>query len=76
MRISKQGQITIPEHLRAQYGLDDDVEVEIEASPTGILIRKCGDGFDRVAGILGRLEGEAYPIDDIDAYINEIRRGR
>ena len=29
MRISEQGQITIPKHLRERFGMDPNVEVEI-----------------------------------------------
>ena len=41
MRVSEQGQVTIPKELRDRFGLDCGVEVDITATDDGILIRKC-----------------------------------
>lgn len=70
MRISKQGRITIPKHLRERFGLHRNVEVEISPTEDGLLLRKrtvAVHPVDRVAGILN---DRAF---DIDAYIEEIR---
>ena len=56
MKISAQGQITIPQELRDQFGLAPFVEVEFTPTEGGLLIRKCEEQpkhpFERVVGIL------------------------
>ena len=52
MRISEQGQITIPKHLRDRFGMNPNVEVEIAPTEQGLLIRKQAAGkhpVERVA---------------------------
>ena len=39
MRLTSNGQVTIPHTLREQYGLLPDVEVSFEAVGDGVLIR-------------------------------------
>lgn len=76
MRISERGQVTIPKPLRDRYGMDHNVEVEITPADGGLLIRKRASGqhpVDRVSGILDRPGMAGLPIDDVDAYIEEIR---
>ncbi len=76
MRISERGQVTIPKPLRDRYGMNHNVEVEITPADGGLLIRKRADGehpIDRVYGILSRPGMAGIPIDDVDAYIEEIR---
>ena len=76
MRISERGQITIPKPLRDQFGMHHDVEVEVTPAGDGLLIRKCTAGehpVDRVSGILNRPGVAGMRIDDIDAYIEDIR---
>ena len=74
MRISKRGRITIPKHLRERFGMDHGVEVEINPTEDGLLIRKQAAAMhpvDRVAGILGAgALGDGVSVDD---YIEEIR---
>ena len=74
MRISKRGQVTIPKDLQDRFGLHHNVEVEINPTDRGLLIRKrttAEHAVDRVYGILGRdALGEGVSIDD---YIEEIR---
>ena len=72
MRISKRGQITIPKHLREQFGLHRNVEVEIIPTEDGLLLRKRAmHPVDRVAGILDAVAlGDGVSVDD---YIEEIR---
>ncbi len=76
MRISERGQITIPKPLRDRFGMHHNVEVELTPSDGGLLIRKRPSGerpVDRIYGILSRPGADAYPVDDTDAYIEEIR---
>ncbi len=74
MKISKRGQITIPKHLRERFGMNHNVEVEINPTEQGLLIRKrttVEHPVDRVVGILGKdALGEGISVDD---YIEEIR---
>ena len=72
MRISKQGRITIPKHLRERLGLHRNVEVEISPTEDGLLLRKRAvHPVDRVYGILGKgALGDGVRVDD---YIEEIR---
>ncbi len=76
MRISERGQITIPKRLRDQFGLDCDVEVEITPAEGGLLIRKRTSAehpVDRIVGILDDGDNLGIPLEDVDAYIEEIR---
>ena len=76
MRISERGQITIPKPLRDRYGMHHNVEVESTPAEGGLLIRKRAAGehpVDRVYGILSRPGMAGRPIDDVDAYIEDIR---
>lgn len=69
MRISEQGQITIPKHLRERFGMHHNVEVEITPTERGLLIQKRTTDqhpVERVYGILGRG-------GNTDDYIEEIR---
>ena len=71
MRVSERGQITIPKPLRDRYGMNADVEVEIEIAPTeeGLLIRKrtaTRHPVDRVYAVLGAS-------GNTDDYIEKIR---
>lgn len=76
MRVSQRGQITIPKHLREQFGFAPDVEVEVTPTEDGLLVRKCADNqhpVKQVSGILTRLGGPAIPFTTVDDYIEEIR---
>jgi len=76
VRISERGQITIPKRLRDQFGLDCDVEVEITPAEGGLLIRKRTSSehpVDRIVGILDDGDNLGIPLEDVDAYIEEIR---
>lgn len=56
MRISERGQITIPKRLRDRFGMNHNVEVEMTATPDGLLIQKrtaAKHPVERVYGILG-----------------------
>ena len=70
MRTSERGQITIPKALREKFGLHHGVEVDINPTGQGLLIRKRAAALhpvDRVAGILNGVD------IDVDEYIEEIR---
>lgn len=40
MRISRDGQVTIPQTLREKYGLTPDSEVELVDTGEGVIVRK------------------------------------
>ena len=69
MRISEQGQITIPKHLRERFGMDPNVEVEIKPTEQGLLIRKWAAGIHPVERVYGILNG-----GNTDDYLDEVRR--
>lgn len=76
MRISERGQITIPKKFRDRFGMHHNVEVEISVADEGLLIRKLIEvdhPVDRVFGILKKEQHTGMPIEDVDAYIEEIR---
>ena len=57
MRISKQGQVTIPKPLRDRFGMNPNVEVEIIPTQDGLLIQKrtaAKHPVDRIHGIVAR----------------------
>ena len=68
MRISEQGQITIPKHLRDRFGMNPNVEVEIAPTERGLLIRKRDTGKHPVDGVHGILNG-----GNTDSYLGEVR---
>ena len=68
MRISEQGQITIPKHLRERFGMDPNVEVEITPSEQGLLIRKRVASKHPVERVYGILNG-----GNTDDYLDDVR---
>ncbi|MCY3990055.1 MAG: AbrB/MazE/SpoVT family DNA-binding domain-containing protein [Caldilineaceae bacterium] len=68
MRISEQGQVTIPKHLRDRYGMTANVEVDITPTEQGLLIRKRPAGKHPVDRVYGILNG-----GDTDEYLDEAR---
>ena len=68
MRISEQGQITIPKHLRERFGMDPNVEVEIKPTEQGLLIRKRAAGKHPVERVYGILNG-----GNTDDYLDDVR---
>ena len=68
MRISEQGQITIPKHLRDQFGMEPFVEIEITPAKDGLLIRKRTAGKHPVERVYGILNG-----GNTDDYLDEVR---
>ena len=70
MRISKRGQITIPKHLREQFGMNQNVEVEISPTEHGLFISKRSFSLHPVDRVAGILDGADF---DVDEYIEDIR---
>ena len=68
MRISEQGQVTIPKHLRDRFGMTANVEVDITPTEQGLLIRKRPAGKHPVERVYGILNG-----GNTDEYLNEVR---
>ena len=68
MRISEQGQVTIPKHLRDRYGMTANVEVDITPTEQGLLIRKRPAGKHSVERVYGILNG-----GNTDDYLDEAR---
>ena len=70
MRISDRGQITIPKSLRDRFGMDHNVEVEINSTEQGLLIHKREVAIHPVDRVAGILDGANF---DIDEFIEEVR---
>ena len=64
MRVTEQGQVTIPEELRDRFGLDCGVEVEITATDDGILVRKGAEPRERDASSDFEAMYESIDCDD------------
>ncbi len=61
MRVSGRGQITIPKKLRERLGLNHNVEVEMQATGDGLLIRKRNPGQEGEGN-----EGSRFPWDETE----------
>ncbi len=68
MRISEQGQVTIPKHLRDRFGMTANVEVDFTPTERGLLIRKRPAGKHPVERVYGILNG-----GNTDDYLDEVR---
>ncbi|MCZ0940105.1 MAG: AbrB/MazE/SpoVT family DNA-binding domain-containing protein [Caldilineaceae bacterium] len=68
MRISEQGQVTIPKHLRDRFGMTANVEVDITPTEQGLLIRKRPAGKHPVERVYGILNG-----GNTEDYLGEVR---
>ncbi len=68
MRITEQGQVTIPKHLRDRFGMTANVEVDITPTEQGLLIRKRPAGKHPVERVYGILNG-----GNTDEYLDEVR---
>ena len=76
MKVSKNGQITIPKEMRDDYGLHEGVEVSIMPAKWGLIIRKRHTGPHPIDKVVGILNDRLPPDFDVDKYIDEVRRGR
>ena len=68
MRITEQGQVTIPKHLRDRFGMTANVEVDITPTEQGLLIRKRPAGKHPVERVYGILNG-----GNTEDYLGEVR---
>ena len=68
MRISEQGQVTIPKHLRDRFGMTANVEVDFTPTERGLLIRKRPAGKHPVERVYGILNG-----GNTDNYLDKVR---
>ena len=76
MRISKEGQITIPIILLERYGITPDVdEVEIDITDEGLLIRKRNPELDPIDAIYGTASNGwvAKTYGSADEYMSDVR---
>ena len=76
MRISEEGQITIPKHLLDRFDMGPNAEVEITPTESGLLIQKRTANrhpVDRVCGILQGVEHPAAASGSTDDYLDEVR---
>ena len=73
MKISKRGQITIPKDIREEYGLREDVEIEIKPTDEGLIIQKRTEGRQLVDSVRCTLSDHLGPDFDVDEYIEEIQ---
>jgi antitoxin PrlF len=60
MRVTSDGQVTIPAAIRQKYGIYPDAEIEFVETEAGPVIRVCPEsGAERARRILARLRGSA-----------------
>jgi AbrB family looped-hinge helix DNA binding protein len=62
-RLSSQGQVTIPKHIREHLGIDAGDEIVFAPSDKGVVLRPKRKGFDHIMGILAEYAGDR-PISD------------
>ena len=67
MRVSERGQITIPKKLRERLGLNHNVEVDMQATGDGLLIRKK-DSAQPDEQAADRSWNEPF---DLEAFLND-----
>lgn len=68
MRVSERGQITIPKKLRERLGLDHNVEVDMQATGDGLLIRKKDPEQPAKKAAADRTWNEPF---DLEAFLND-----
>jgi AbrB family looped-hinge helix DNA binding protein len=59
MRITSEGQITIPADLRERFGLLPDTEVDIRATSEGVLVKKVEESTGRGRALVEHMRGRA-----------------
>jgi AbrB family looped-hinge helix DNA binding protein len=60
MQMTQKGQVTIPKHLRDEYGLQRGTEVEFESADGGLLIRPASrTRAERMAAGIVSVRGRA-----------------
>lgn len=68
MRISEEGKITSPKHLRDRFDTNSDVEITVAPVGDGLLIQKGTVGQHPVERVYGILNG-----GNTDEYLDEVR---
>ena len=68
MRVSERGQITIPKKLRERLGLNHNVEVDMQATGDGLLIRKKGSAQPAKKAAADRTWNEPF---DLEEFLND-----
>jgi AbrB family looped-hinge helix DNA binding protein len=58
MRVTSKGQVTIPQELREQFGIQPGAEVRFAADGDGIRITKASDS-ERGRALVARMRGRA-----------------
>lgn len=71
MKIGERGQVTIPKQLRDRYGLEPNIEVDIVAEESGIIIRKKREHSTPVQRVYGVLKKNSRTDDLISAMRGE-----
>jgi len=66
MKIGERGQVTIPKHIREQYGLLSNIEVDFIETENGVLLKKSTTG-NPVRKIYGVLKNPSSTDDYIEA---------
>lgn len=70
MKVTQNGRVTIPKHLRNALDISDDTEIEFERRGDAILIRKVADVRRHGGPLIQRLRGRgdtAMTTDEIMA---------
>lgn len=57
MRVTSKGQVTIPQHVRRQLGINPGSEVDFELDGDGARLVRVSDGAGKT--IVGRMRGRA-----------------
>ena len=76
MRISEEGQITIPKHLLDRFDMRPNTEVEITPTASGLLIQRRTANSHPVERVRGILKGVRHPAGfsgNTDDYLDEVR---
>ena len=71
MKVGEKGQITIPKHLREQFGLQKNTEVDVVVEDGVIVLRKRTYGVHPVEQVRGIIK--LRYANTVDEYIEEIR---
>ena len=71
MKIGEKGQITIPKHVREQFGLQKNTEVDVVVDDGVIIVRKRTQGVHPVDRIYGTVKLRGA--NSVDELIEEMR---
>ena len=71
--MTSKGQVTIPQELRARFGLVPGAEVEVVAGEEGAVVRPRRPGAGRGAELVARLRDRADGGMDADAVLRLTR---